>query len=167
MKKLLFILMLLPTILFSQTKLDSLIIDNINQYRISLGISTVEFDTIAFKAASVQSDTMSQKGYVGHHNYGKFKTLLERYKFFGGDIRNYKVGEVCNFVPVNVENDSTYLNRIAVEVVNSCKRSEAHNLVLIDPDYNFVGVSSKVSKKATGLSKYNHYEVFSTAVFVK
>lgn len=159
--------MLLPTILFSQTKLDSLIIDNINQYRISLGLSAVEFDTIAFKAASVQSDTMFHKGYVGHHNYGKFKTLLERYKFFGGDIKNYKVGEVCNFVPINVENDSAYLNRIAFAVVKSWKRSEAHNSVLIDPDYNFIGVSSKVSKRATGLLKYTHYDVFSTSVFVK
>lgn len=159
--------MLLPTILFSQTKLDSLIIDNINEYRTSLSLSIVEFDTIAFKSASVQSDTMFHKGYVGHHNYGKFKTLLERYKFFDGDTKNYKVGEVCNFVPVNAENDSTYLNRIAISVVNSWKRSEDHNLVLIDPDYNFVGVSSKIGQKATGLSKYTHYEVFSTAVFIK
>lgn len=159
--------MFLPTILFSQTKLDSLIITNINEYRISLGLSTVSFDSIAFKAASVQSDTMMYKGYVGHNNYGKFKTLFDRYTFFGGEVKNYKVGEVCNFVPINAKNYSNYLNKIAIEVVNSWKSSNDHNSVLIDPDYNFIGVSSKVDQKPTGFIDYKHYMVFSTAVFIK
>lgn len=168
MKKLLFILMFLPTVLFSQTKLDSLIITEINEYRFSVGLEKVSFDSIAFKAASVQSDTMLAKGYVGHNNYGKFETLFDRYKFFGGNTRNYKVGEVCNFVTTNVKNnDSEYLNKVAKEVVNSWKKSEEHNKVLIDPDYNFVGVSSKMNTKPTGVKTYTHYVVFSTAVFLK
>lgn len=155
---------------FSQTQLDrlnSLILNEINNHRSSKGIKKVTFDTIAFRCASVQSDSMSIKGYVGHNNYGEFKTLSNRFKFFGGDIRNYKIAEVCNFISINAKNDSVYLKKIAIKVVNSWANSEEHNKILLDIKYDFVGVSSKAFKNKTGLKNFTHYQVYSTAVFVK
>ena len=168
MRYIITLILIITTFLsYSQTKLDSLILNEINDYRLSKGIERVDFDTIAFKCSSVQSNTMSVKGYIGHNNYGEFKTLSDRFKFFGGDIRNYKIAEVCNFISINAKNDSVYLKKIAIKVVNSWSNSEEHNKILLDIKYNFVGVSSKAFKNKTGLKNFTHYQVYSTAVFVK
>ena len=168
MRYIITLILIITTFLsYSQTKLDSLILNEINDYRLSKGIERVDFDTIAFKCASLQSDTMLVKGYVGHNNYGEFKTLPDRFKFFGGDIRNYKIAEVCNFISINVKNDSTYLQKIALKVVNSWKGSEEHNRKLLNPEYNFIGVSSKIEAISVGIKNHTHYQVYSTAVFIK
>jgi uncharacterized protein YkwD len=165
MKNLLFILMLIPSVLFGQTKLDSLIFQNINKYRDSLGLNPVEFDSIAFKSASVQSDTMKSKGVVGHDNYGVFKTVYDRYTFFGGKlVKPYKIGEVCNFVPINLKGED--FDKLAKAIVKSWIGSEEHNKILIDPMFSKVGVSSKLIIRPSGLKNVNNYEAFSTAIFV-
>ena len=112
---------------FPQTQLDrlnSLILNEINNHRSSSGVKKVTFGEIAFRCASVQSDTMSVKGYIGHNNYGEFKTLSNRFKFFGGDIRNYKIAEVCNFISINAKNDSVYLKKIAINLFKNMNFSE-------------------------------------------
>lgn len=139
---------------YSQTKLDSLILNEINDYRLRNGVERVDIGTIAFKCASVQSDTILSKGYVTHANSGELKILSDRLKFFGGKTRNFKIAEICNLVSVG---DTNYIQKIAVKIVNSWKSSEKHNRILIDPEYNFVGVSSKIH--------LNH--AYTTAVFVK
>lgn len=158
--------MMFPTFLFAQTKLDSLILENINLYRDSLCINPVEFDLVAFKAASVQSDTMLSRGRVGHENYGKFETLYDRYTFFGGELtKPYKIGEICNFVPINLSSESD-LDIFAKEIVKSWINSIEHNKILTDPTFTKVGVSSKMYTKPSGLKNKKHYESFTTAVFV-
>ena len=157
--------MFIPSVLFSQTKLDSLIFQYINEYRDSLGLNPVEFDAIAFKSASIQSDTMKSKGRVGHDNYGELKTVNDRYIFSGGKlISPYKIGEICNKVNLNLRGDN--FDKLAKAIVKSWIGSEEHNKILIDPLFYKVGVSSKLNIRPSGLTNVNNYDSFTAVVFV-
>ena len=63
MKKIISILFLfLTTTLFAQSKLDSLVLVKVNEYRTSLGLNKVQFDTISFLAADNQASYLFKKG---------------------------------------------------------------------------------------------------------
>ena len=165
MRSLIIFLILVHFQSFSQTRLDSLINDEINEYRLSKGLNEVILSEVLFNSATVQTDTMFFKGYMGHNNYGVYETLLDRYKFFGGKTKSYYIGEVCNLVYIVVKNDEDHIRKIAAKVVNSWKKSEKHNEILLNPEYDHIGSSSKIKVTPTGIKNYTHYGIITTSVF--
>lgn len=168
MKKIISILLLFVTFsAFAQTKLDSLVLVKVNEYRVSLGLTKVSFDTAAFKAADNQATFLFNSDSVVGHNQNKvgFETPAKRYAYFGGN-KNASTAEVCNSVNKNIKVDNkNYLNDLATLIVDVWKASPAHNRILIDGKYKFAGVSTKVKTTSVGVKGWTHYDVKATMVF--
>jgi uncharacterized protein YkwD len=168
MKKIISILFLfLTTTVFAQSKLDSLVLVKVNEYRISKGLNKVQFDTVSYKAAENQASYLFKNdNIVGHdqNNIG-FETPGKRYIYFGGNERA-SIAEVCNSVNTNLKvNNDMYLDNLAKLIVDAWKNSFEHNKVLIDVKYKFAGVSTKVTTSSTGVNNWTHYDIKSTMVF--
>ena len=168
MKNLITIIALfITTFVSAQSKLDSLVLVKVNEYRISLGLNKVEFDTVCYLAADNQASYLFKNdSIVGHcqKNTG-FETPNKRYIYFGGNERS-SIAEVCNAVNTNLKVDNDmYLDNLAKLIVDVWKNSFEHNKILIDPKYKFAGVSTKVTASSTGVKNWTHYDIKSTMVF--
>ena len=168
MKNLIIIITLFITSFVSaQTKLDSLVFVKVNEYRTSLGLNKVEFDTVSYLAADNQASYLFKyDSIVGHsqNNIG-FETPNKRYIYFGGNERA-SIAEVCNAVDTNLKVDNDmYLDNLAKLIVDAWKNSFEHNKILIDSKYKFAGVSTKVKDSSTGVKNWTHYDIKSTMVF--
>lgn len=169
MKKIISILFLFLSVgVFAQSKLDSLVLVKVNEYRTSLGLSKVQFDSVSFLAADNQASYLSKSDLnVGHSqkNIG-FETEGKRYIYFGGN-EHASIAEVCNGVPnLNIkDSDTMRLDKIATAIVEAWKKSPDHNKILITAKYKFAGVSTKVKTSSTGVKNWTHYEIKSTMVF--
>jgi uncharacterized protein YkwD len=165
MKNLITIIALFITSFVSaQTKLDSLVLVKVNEYRTSLGLNKVQFDTVSFLAADNQASYLFKNdNVVGHDqdNIG-FETPGKRYAYFGGN-KNASTAEVCNSVNTNLKVDSD--DNLAKLIVDAWKNSFEHNKILVDAKYKFAGVSTKVTTSNTGIKNWTHYDIKSTMVF--
>jgi uncharacterized protein YkwD len=168
MKKIISILLLFLSVsAFAQTKLDSLVLVKVNEYRTSKGLNKAQFDIISYKAAENQASYLyKHDSIVGHdqNNIG-LETPGKRYIYFGGN-ENASIAEVCNAVDTNlrVDND-VYLDNLAKLILDAWKGSFEHNKILIDPKYKFAGVSTKIKDSSTGVKNWTHYDIKSTMVF--
>lgn len=167
MKKFISILFLFLSVgVFAQSKLDSLVLVKVNEYRTSLGLNKVEFSQICYKAAECQATYLANNKIVGHNQNTKgFETLADRLRAFGKS--NFvKAGEICNFVPMNlIINDSLGYDRLATKIVEVWKASPPHNKALIDPDFKYAASFSKEIITKSGFVNRNHYDVYTTMVF--
>ena len=168
MKKIISIIFLFFSLsVFAQTKLDSLVLVKVNDYRASLGLDKVQFDTVSFLAADNQSSYLFKNdSIVGHsqNNIG-FENPNKRYIYFGGNKRS-STGEVCNAVNTNLKVDNNmYLDNLAKLIVDVWKESFGHNKILIDPKYKFAGASTKITNTSTGVKNWTHYDIKSVMVF--
>ena len=168
MKNLIIIISLFITsFVNAQTKLDSLVLVKVNEYRVSKGLNKVEFDTVSYLAADNQASYLFKNdSIVGHSqkNIG-FETPNKRYIYFGGN-EHASTAEVCNAVNTNLKVDNDmYLDNLAKLIVDAWKASFEHNKILIDPKYKFAGVSTKIKDSSTGVKNWTHYDIKSTMVF--
>jgi uncharacterized protein YkwD len=168
MKNLITVIALFITSFVSaQTKLDSLVLVKVNEYRTSLGLNKVQFDTVSYKASENQASYLFKNdNVVGHDqdNIG-FETPGKRYIYFGGN-KNASIAEVCNAVDTNLRvNNDMYLDNLAKLIVDAWKNSFEHNKILVDTKYKFAGVSTKVTTTNTGIKNWTHYDIKSTMVF--
>jgi uncharacterized protein YkwD len=158
--------MIINSIGFAQTKLDSLVFVKVNEYRVSLGLNKVEFDTACYKAADCQATYQMANNVCGHTQKSPgFETLDKRLKYFGR--KNYMfAGEVCAAVPVNGRvTDTTVYDRLATAIVEGWKHSPSHNEVLMDPKYKYAGVSCKLQITSSGFKNILHYFSFDSMEF--
>jgi len=165
MKNLITVIALFITSFVSaQTKLDSLVLVKVNEYRASKGLNKVEFDIVSYKSAENQASYLFKNdSVIGHdqNNIG-FETPGKRYIYFGGN-KNASTAEVCNTVNTNLKVDSD--NNLAKLIVDAWKNSFEHNKILVDAKYKFAGVSTKVTTSNTGIKNWTHYDIKSTMVF--
>jgi uncharacterized protein YkwD len=169
MKNLITVIALFITSFVSaQTKLDSLVLVKVNEYRTSLGLNKVQFDTVSFLAADNQASYLSKGDLnVGHSQKEvSLDSINKRYIYFGGNV-NACVAEVCNIVPdINLKNDDTMkLTKLATAILEAWKKSPDHNKILITAKYKFAGVSTKVKTSSPGVKNWIHYDIKSTMVF--
>ena len=176
MKKIISILFLFLSVsVFAQSKLDSLVLVKVNEYRVSKGLTKVQFDTVCYKASKCQATYLVKKQIVGHDQDTKgFETLVKRLKAFG-KVNFLKAGEVCNFAKINFNvNDTLGYDKLTSLILELWKTSPEHNKALVDPSYKFAANYSYEIVKNAGYKekikdiwvKVNHYEVFSTMVFI-
>ena len=175
MKNLITIIALfITTFVSAQSRLDSLVLVKVNEYRTSKGLNKVQFDTVCYKAAENQASYLFKSDLnVGHsqNNIG-FETPDKRYIYFGGN-EHASTAEVCNGVPnLNIkDSDTMRLDKIATAIVEAWKKSPDHNKILITDKYKFTGVSTKVKTSKSGFvdkvtkEPLIHYEIKATMVF--
>ena len=168
------ILIILSVSLFSQTKLDTLVFNNINKYRDSLSLPKLTWDTISFKAAKHHSNYILQKNTFNKdhlvrvlgHAEDTLKSPSNRYDYYGGNNWTY-VGENLAIVnPVYKNDDNLKLQKIADLLLKEWIKSTSHNKVLLSKG-NFGGVSCLVRTNNSGFVDRKLYEVFSTFISVK
>ena len=90
MKKLITILLSLLTLgSYSQTELDMLTFNSLNEYRIEHGVEPLVFDSTVWKAAQHQSTYLSQNGYPSDyvcssgHNELELVEFTDRLRYYG------------------------------------------------------------------------------------
>jgi uncharacterized protein YkwD len=175
MKKFISILFLFLSVsVFAQSKLDSLVLAKVNEYRTSLGLNKIQFDTVCYKASKCQAtylaniyiDSGMKKYTMGHSNVKGLETHDKRLDKFG-KYKFLKTAEICNFEFINFNvNDTLGYDKLATKILELWKSSPAHNEAIIDPTYKFAANYSYEIVKKSGFKNINHYEVFSTMVFI-
>lgn len=154
-------LLLISIVSFSQTRLDSLVLIEINSYRISKGLDSVKYSDINFKASNHHSKYLVRTGKIGHTEDTLVSTS-DRVKFYGG--RSTHIGENVSSLSLNVkDSDDQYLNKISKSIVKSWMESPEHNRILLS-NFKFAGVSCITTKKSTGIKGWSNISVVSTLV---
>lgn len=159
MKNLISILFVLFSLIsYSQTRLDSLVLNELNLYRVSLKLKEVTFSEQCYKISEDHSKKLvSTKDSIYHSD-----------NFVGGEVV-----EVINGFLISKDNVDPELI-LAKEIIKKWKLSKEHNLIMINPKYKFAGVSSKiVSEKEVkifdrSINKFKNtysYSLFSTMNF--
>ena len=166
MKTILIIFSFLSLFSFSQTSLETKILNKVNDYRTSLGLNKLVFDTTCTSASQIQSTYLkSQKGLASHSN-SKYENVDDRYKACGGKNPT-KIGEVIAIQNSNYKaTDSLYEEKMATAIVMSWKQSSGHNKIITDPQMKFFGVSSQIEKSNPDLKTWNHFDIFVVMVLV-
>jgi uncharacterized protein YkwD len=158
MKNLTSILFVLISLISSaQNRLDSLVLKELNLYRLSLKLKEVTFSEQCYKISETHS-----------------KKLVEtKDSLYHSD--NFVAAEVVQFNEVLISKDDLDPELIlAKKIIEKFKLSKEHNEKMINPNFKSVGVSSKIfSKKEEGVfdltikkfKKFYSYSLFSTMNF--
>ncbi len=165
MKNILTIIILLITLssMFSQTKLDSVVFEKVNEYRISKGFKSLGWDITCYKAAKVHTNYLFRTGKVGH----KEDTLVDpkdRLRYVDSKGKWTIINEVAISTNINIKDDS--IDKIAILIVNGWKNSKLHNDVILDSVSLFSGVECILKIRPQGLKDVYNYQVISTMVIV-
>lgn len=149
MKKLILILLLISsyTLSFSQTILDSLIFNKVNEYRNQNNLKKLEWDTTMYNVAKNQSEYMAASGHLYHDQiesdsiYFKITSDFSK-KFINKGLTcncsaSENAGVVYNIDKLN--NDS-----IVSILMSYWKKSPVHNRVLLYEHLKYGGISTTV-----------------------
>ena len=154
-------LLLISIVSFSQTKLDSLVLVEINSYRSSKGLDSVVCSTINFTASNHHSKYLVRTGKIGHTEDTLVSTS-DRVKFYGGKCTH--IGENVTSLSLNFkDSDDKFLNKISKDIVKSWINSPDHNRILLS-DFKFAGVSCVNTTRSTGIKGWSNISVVSTLV---
>jgi uncharacterized protein YkwD len=159
MKNFTSILFVLFTLITSaQSRLDSLVLKELNLYRVSLNLKEVTFSEQCYKISETHSKKLvSTKDSLYHSN-----------NFVAAEV----VQMVNNFLISNDDLDPELT--LAKEIIKKWKLSEKHNKIMISSKYKFAGVSSQMVSKIEvkifdrSINKFKNaysYTLFSTMNF--
>ena len=168
------VISLLSILCFSQTKLDILVFEKVNQYRIEKGLKEVKFDTSCYKASKHHTSYLYRKNisvwpksFCGHSE----DTLVDftnRYEFYSPKNRYLHLAEVALSISKNYKvSDTLFLEKMSTEIVNGWKSSPSHNKILLGSDFVFSGVNCQYFTKPCGINSILNYRIVSTMLFVK
>lgn len=169
-----FILFIISSICKSQTKLDILVFEKINQYRKSLGVEEVKWDSICFNASKHHTSYLYRKNisiwpktFCGHSE-DTLKAHPDRYKFYSNNKRFLHLGEVALTISKNYKvNDVDFLDKMATHILEGWKSSPEHNRLILNPDFLFGGVDCQYFTKPTGINTSLNYRIVATMLLVK
>lgn len=162
---------------FSQTSLEKKVFEIVNEYRDSLGLQELKWDTVCQKAAGFQSTYLkSTNGLLSHKNPNKgFETPSDRYKKAGGVVKKQEiksewtlsssVGEIINELNKNYKiTDGLYEDKLAKEIFMIWKSSIEHNKAMTDPAAKFAGCSVVATESPGNTKEWKHYNTISIMV---
>ena len=172
-----------------QTKLDSVLFNKVNEYRHSMGLVELTWDTCGYHSVDhhtlylIQNNYNSPSVYLkavkeagkgtstviipGFHDpHGEpndtFARPTTRYKYYGGKV---SVGEVISGTNTNIRDVDTLLmyDKIATGILNSWKNSPPHNKILLDKEAHqgACSVGTVIMSQMKGWKTY-----FMTSTFV-
>lgn len=175
MKNILTIVLLFYCLItFSQSKLDSLVFDKVNQYRKSNNLQELKWDSICFKASRHHTSYLYRKNIniwpksICGHSEDTLKTHSDRYNFYSNNKRFIHMGEVAQVISKNyMIDDSDYLNKMANSILEAWKSSPKHNQILLKSDFVFGGVNCQYFTKPTGIITSVNYRIISTMLLLR
>lgn len=153
----------------AQTSLDRKVFDKVNEYRASIHIPKLEWDSCAYKAAYFQASYLKSVGDTLSHKNSKkgYESPSDRYKMFGGipkqtkisdDASYQSVGEITNSIvtkdyPATEEMAETIA---AAAIVDVWKSSSDHKKIMTSKKFRFAGCSTAGYKmEYKEISKWN------------
>lgn len=157
----------------AQTSLDRKVFDKVNEYRVSINIPKLEWDSSAYKAAYFQSSYLKVVGdTLSHKNPKKgYESPSDRYKMVGGIPKQTKisdgvsyqsVGEITNSIitkdyPAPPEYSEEMAETIAAAaIVDVWKGSSDHKKIMTSKKFSFAGCSTVGYKmEYKEISKWN------------
>ena len=120
---------------YSQTKLDYLVLEKINEYRVEKGLNQVMWSDKSYKVSKYHNDYQFRVEKATHFGVGNMKTPSDRFKFY--NIPFIRMGEniLCTYV-----DEGTTMDDLATRIFNRWKNSPPHNKTLLG-DYKYGSVS--------------------------
>jgi uncharacterized protein YkwD len=163
MKKITILLLLLVSLsAFGQTKLDTILFNKVNEYRVSKNLSKLQWDVKCFKASEHHSFYMKTRNVYSHKEDTLF-TQIDRYYFFGGKtpmVSEILTGRSEKFI----DGDSLIYEKIAELTLNNWKLSKPHNDVLLKKTATYGGCSTFITITEQGIKGRKIYTTYSTMV---
>ncbi len=153
--------LLLSNLVSSQTNLDSLVLKEINSYRVSKDLKILSPTTSNFKASNHHSKYLVRNNKIGHTE-DTLTNPIDRLIFFGGKTSH--IGENVTLVNINAKDDNIDLVKISKMIVDSWIKSPEHNKILLTKDFKFAGVSCITTSKSTGIKGWSNLSIISTLV---
>lgn len=147
---------------FNEFELNSKLLRAINEYRISNGLDTLEYDSICNNAAIHHSNYLSKLGILTHDelldvdSFNEIDTLENR---FIGLTESYIVGE--NIMLIS-DTASRSLDNIVKVTMNGWKNSKEHNDLLLDPGMNKAAINFSTSSFLAYFEEYAGDYVYQT-----
>ena len=147
---------------FSNSKLDSILFDKINKYRVSKRLKKLVFDTVAVRACIHHTKYQFNRCAVTHDE-DTLKRPGSRYKYYGGNTTN--VAEVAAQGMINIKDgDPMLLEKIADDILTLWKKSSPHNAILLDRAITHGGGSIIFKSTDQGVKPWKSYLPFSTFI---
>ena len=147
----------------AQTSLEEKVFQKINEYRDSLCLTKLKWDSACHKGSNLQSTYLvSKNGIVSHENKtDSIKEPEDRYRISGGK-KTLLLAEICNSTNKNYKVVDTLIEeKLAIEIVALWKKSPTHNKMMINPRMRYGGCSVKIITSSTGIKTYLHYNTIS------
>jgi uncharacterized protein YkwD len=130
---------------FASIELELIVL--INEYRKSLNLDTLKYDSKVHNAAKCQVDYNISINKLTHDNIGELNGILERVEKFTG-IRPSTAGEVlATTTPLSSE---AFNRTIAEHLFILWKDSPSHNAIIISPKMKSIGVSVNRKTNTSG-----------------
>lgn len=162
-------LVFISILTFGQTKIDTVVFNKVNEYRVSKNIEPLKWDTTCFKAAEIHTKYLIKTGKVGHTE-DSLKDPEDRIRVFNKKTRFKTICEVAvSTKPINIKDtDVDIIEKLATAVVNGWKESDSHNKILLNKGVTcrFAGVSSLIISIPSGFRGVKNYRVLSTMVLI-
>ena len=140
MKKLMTLLLVLVSIsCLSQTNLDKLVFEKINDYRESKGLKSLMWDNKTFNASKHHTKYLVTNKVVGHNEKNNTPTPKSRLDYYG--VKYDYSGENCAKVIIGIIEKYSNDEYLSSEIVDGWKNSPYHNKIMLGENYKFGGVS--------------------------
>ena len=123
---------------FSQTKLDSLVVVKINEFRASQNLPKLQLDTQRLHLAQDHSNSLLDDSLIGHSD-------------FDLKLTNHFIGENISHCNLNVRNRSFDQVMVAEKIVKLWINSPGHRQVLLGRNYSKAGCATVMVGKPTGI----------------
>ena len=149
MKIILYILLMLTQVVYSQSRLDSLILEEVNSYRTSLNLQPVTFSNDCFEVSETHTkklvDLKDSIFRFGAKPYHSGRTT-------GGEV----IAPIVNYRISIDEKDPDSI--LAKAILNKWKESKEHNRIITSEKYKFTGVSTKMVEDKKIIKVWNKDE---------
>jgi hypothetical protein len=162
----------------SDFKLDSTLFAKINEYRISKGINTLIWDTVAYKAAQHHATYLYK---LNNKNYPNFICThteredvgmiilpepIDRYKYYS-EYRPSYVGECAGVSgAMYVKQNEDFYEKVASTILKQWQDSPPHNKGLLMENVGFGSVSS-IFEDVGSLLKNKAYRTYNSFLIVR
>jgi uncharacterized protein YkwD len=158
MKKLISLLLVLISLsCSSQTELDKLVFEKVNQYRKSKGISVLLWCDKAYNSSKQHSIYLKNEEELSHNEKSNTPTTLSRLKKHNvTNIVSY--GENCAQIITGSDEEYSSNEILSTIIVDSWKKSPIHNKIMLSNNFTYTGVSC---------IKYDMIFVYATIDFYK
>jgi uncharacterized protein YkwD len=136
-RKIISILLTVLTLnVYSQTDLESLLFQKINEYRVEKGLNSLKWDDATYKSTQVHTEYMIKNNKLSHTENSKTPSFTDRIGLFSD--KNYIAG-IENVNKVYYTGDS--IDKISDKILSSWKRSKGHNSAMLSTGCSIGAVS--------------------------